>query len=440
MIAAKELIRFAGPMALSSLGGVVVGLTDTLIIGHYSTDALAGVALGASVYELPINTLLGSLLAYRILAPRIVGMDKAARNVGGLRRVTIGLAPWALAAFLVLATVSVVLQMYGSDTGNGSVEAAGSYILGRSPSLVAETLSTALVITLVGWGRVRTPLIVFLVTSGGNVLFDFVLVYGIPPFPRLGPLGDGIASSIGAFAVLPWLLLKVKGEVSAAERTIPKQVVDQEFAGWGKLTLPAVGSAALDYGGNIVFTLVLTVGGAAGLAGARIATNVHVLVFVLVSSLSSAGLYLAGRENIAAAGLARGPNSLRRIFIQVGMGLGAVIAVLAWPVAIMASPDPAVQHVATVLILSVSALTPIAAWAYANVTILRASKRTSSDFISNTAAVWLSQIPLALIGCLLFGVAGAFIGLASYWLCRALITQRQVNRNLEPQDAQPARR
>jgi Na+-driven multidrug efflux pump len=161
---------------------------------------------------------------------------------------------------------------------------------------------------------------------------------------------------------------------------------------------------------------------------------------VLVSSLSSAGLYLAGRENIAAAGLARGPNSLRRIFIQVGMGLGAVIAVLAWPVAIMASPDPAVQHVATVLILSVSALTPIAAWAYANVTILRASKRTSSDFISNTAAVWLSQIPLALIGCLLFGVAGAFIGLASYWLCRALITQRQVNRNLEPQDAQPARR
>jgi len=427
-------------MALSSLGGVVVGLTDTLIIGHYSTDALAGVALGASVYELPINALLGGLLGYRILAPRIVGKDKAARNVDGLRRVIIGLAPWIFAALLLLATTAIALKLYGSSTGSGSVEAAGSYLLGRSPSLVAETLSTAFVITLVGWGRVRTPLIVFLVSSGGNVLFDFILVYGIPPFPRLGALGDGIASSIGAFAVLPWLFVTIRREVSSTAVTVPKRLVDQEFAGWGRVTIPAVGSAALDYGGNIVFTLILAAGGTAGLAGARIATNVHVLVFVLVSSLSSAGLYLAGRENVTADALAHGPHGLRRLFVQVGVVLGAVVALVAWPIAVAASPDPAVQRVATVLILSVAALTPISAWAYSNVTILRAAKRTGSDFISNTVAVWLAQIPLALIGCLSLGAPGAFIGLAAYWLCRALITQYQVKRSLEPQVVQPAGR
>ncbi|NEN04452.1 MATE family efflux transporter [Diaminobutyricibacter tongyongensis] len=429
-------------MALSSLGGVVVGLTDTLVIGHFSTDALAGVALGATLYELPINALLGGLLAYRILAPRIVGKDKSARSIEGLRRVMRGLAPWICGAFVALMTGSLALQQLGTGTHNPSLEAAGAYLLGRSPSVVAETVSAALVITLVGWGRLKTPVTVFLVTSGGNLLFDFVLVYGIEPFPRLGALGDGIASSIGAFAVLPWLAVRIRQETSGATAIVPKQIVEQEFDGWGRLTFPAVGSAALDYGGNIVFTLILALGGTAGLAGARVATNVHVLVFVLVSSLSSAGLYIVGREGIGVRALVSAPSDIRRVFVGVGLGLGALVAILAWPIAALASPDPAVQHVAAVLIFCVAALTPIAGWAYANVTILRVAKRTGFDFVSNTIAVWGVQIPVALIGCLLFHAPGAFAGLAGYWLCRALISQQQVRVCLERAEssAQPPRR
>ena len=73
MYTKKELLRYAGPIVLSSMGGVVVGLTDTLIIGHFSSSALAGVALGASIYELPANALFGGLMAYRILQPRVSG-------------------------------------------------------------------------------------------------------------------------------------------------------------------------------------------------------------------------------------------------------------------------------------------------------------------------------------------------------------------------------
>ncbi|WP_426516687.1 MATE family efflux transporter [Diaminobutyricibacter sp. McL0618] len=442
MLEANQLVRFAAPMALSSLGGVAVGLTDTLIIGHFSTDALAGVALGATLYELPINVLLGGLLAYRILAPRIVGKDKDARNVDGLRRVERGLAPWVAGAFILLVTGSIALYLYGSVTATASLEAAGAYLVGRSPSVVAETFSTALVVTLVGWGRLKTPLTVFLVSSLGNLLFDFVLVYGVAPFPRLGALGDGIASSIGAIAVLPWLWLQVKRETSRADTVVPKQFADQVLDGWGRLTMPAVGSAALDYGGNIVFILIMALGGTAGLAGARVATNVHVLVFMLVSSLSSAGLYVVGRESVPLRMLVDGQGDIRRIFVRVGLGLGVVVAILAWPIAMVTSPDPEVQHVAGALILSVAAFTPLAAWAYANVTILRVAKRTGSDFVSNAIAVWLVQVPVALIGSLIFRAPGAFAGLAAYWLCRALISHRQVRTTLAStrSDAQPARR
>jgi Na+-driven multidrug efflux pump len=135
---------------------------------------------------------------------------------------------------------------------------------------------------------------------------------------------------------------------------------------------------------------------------------------------------LVGRENIAMHALVSGSGNVRRTFILVGLGLGAIVAILAWPIATFASPAPAVQHVALVLILCVAVLTPVVAWAYANVTILRVGRRTGSDFVSNTIAVWLVQIPVAFLGCVLFQAPGAFVGLAGYWLCRALISQQQI--------------
>lgn len=68
---AKSLLPYVWPALLASLGSVVVGLTDSALISYYATDALAGVALGATLYELPVNVMLGIVMAYRILAPRI---------------------------------------------------------------------------------------------------------------------------------------------------------------------------------------------------------------------------------------------------------------------------------------------------------------------------------------------------------------------------------
>ncbi len=187
----RALLRYAGPMALSSIGAIVVGLTDTLIMGHYSTNALAGVALGASIYELPVNALLGGLMAYRILAPRIASKERSGRSFAGLRLTLKGLAPWAAGALVVLLLVASAMTTAGTKTESESLVAAGQYLLGRSPSLLAEALSTALVITLVSWGRAKVPLGVFAISSGVNLVLDFVLVYGVGPLPPMGALGDG---------------------------------------------------------------------------------------------------------------------------------------------------------------------------------------------------------------------------------------------------------
>lgn len=421
----KQLSRYAGPMILSSIGGVVVGLTDTIIIGNYSTPALAGVALGASIYELPANALFGALMAFTILQPRFAGDPQTERSSAGLKLILCGIAPWAAIAFAVLATTSVLMILTSSSDQESSTFQGGVYLLARSPSVVLEVAISALTVTLVSWGLLKVPLIVFLVSSGVNLLLDLPLVYGLGPIPSLGAFGDGVASTIGLAVVVPWLAWKTRSLRRQAENA--EIWPPARFDGWKRLTLPAVGSAALDYAGNIAFVTIIALAGTAGLAAARLASITHLLAFVVVASLSSAALYILGLSYDQDPGyVLRERRTVRFRFLSFASSLGVVIAALAWPIAFVSSPDPEVRSTATLLILVVAALCPLIGWTYANVTILRGIEKTGLDFISNVLAVWAAQVPLAAVGLVLFGAPGAFGGLIGYWVCRGAITQAQV--------------
>jgi len=423
----RELLRYAGPIALSSIGGVVVGLTDTLIIGHFSSSALAGVALGSSIYELPANALFGGLMAYRILQPRLAGNVDSSRTVSGLTITLRALLPLAVIAFAMLLLCGLALLWFGRSILEGSTTQAGLYLLGRSPSVLIEAATSAFTITLVSWGRLKIPLVVFVISSGMNLLLDLPFVYGFGPIPRWGAFGDGLASSIGILVVVPWLVYQVRSMSLSSESG--SALARSHFAGWRKLSLPAVGSASLDYAGNIAFTALLAFGGVTGLAGARIATSTHLLAFVLVSSLSAASLYLIGHaHNVDPDFAIRERQAIRLRFVSVSIGLGLVLAGLAWPIALIATPDPDVRQIAFALMLLVAAICPVIGWTYANVSILRAAGRTGSDFVSNVTAVWAAQVPVALVGLWLFGAVGAFGGLLAYWICRGVFTQRQISK------------
>jgi Na+-driven multidrug efflux pump len=317
-----------------------------------------------------------------------------------------------------------MMQLSSADGGSITYQ-AGAYLLGRAPSLVLEVLVSAFSVTLVSWGRVRVPLVVFVVTSGVNLALDVPLVYGIGVLPPLGAFGDGLASTVGVALALPWLAHAVH-RMSVADET---DEAAHRFAGWRKTTMPAVGSAALDYAGNIAFTALIAIGGISGLAGARIATASHLLAFALVASLASAALYLLGasydRDPYVALRLR---NSLRVRFIWLSSALGAGVAALSWPVAVLSTADPDVRQAATALGLVVAAACPFMGWTYANVAVLRAMEKTGSDFVSNVIAVWGAQIPLAAAGLAIWGAPGGFSGLMGYWMCRGMLTHRQVRR------------
>src|ERR1700735_797645 len=52
LLEARELVRLAVPLAATQLAQMIILATDTVMLGHYSKEALAAAALGNTVYFL----------------------------------------------------------------------------------------------------------------------------------------------------------------------------------------------------------------------------------------------------------------------------------------------------------------------------------------------------------------------------------------------------
>src|SRR5258707_9364979 len=70
---ARELLRLAVPLAATQLAQMVILATDTVMLGHYSKEALAAGALGNTVYFLIWLFGSGMPMAVSPLIPHVRG-------------------------------------------------------------------------------------------------------------------------------------------------------------------------------------------------------------------------------------------------------------------------------------------------------------------------------------------------------------------------------
>lgn len=416
------LLRYALPSMIASLGGIAIGLTDSIIIAGYSTQALAGVALGAAIYELPVNILLGGLMGYRILAPRLGIGNESYRELVGLRSVFRVLFPFsaALTGLLWVVSFLVTKQEHSSFLSD-----TGPYLAARAPSLIAEFICTLLTTALALWGRTRTPMIIMLLSGPTNLILDLLLINGIGPVPELGALGAGLASSLSVALPIPYLMLIIYQERSRLEDISGTQ---ENYRGWFKMSLPPMGSAIVDYGGNLVFTVILTSAGTAGLAGMRIGAQLHIVIFIVISSFSSAFLFTLGKTYSTA------PDTffpligrMRLIFMTIGCIVGGIIATLATISSRLTYTDPEVTESFFEAALIIAVVCPIAAASYSEITALRVFGFTGKEFFGNAIGVWGGQIPIAFALALIAPETHApFAALVTYWIMRWWISRKQV--------------
>jgi len=205
---AGELMKLAGPLIVTQLAQMAIMTTDVLMLGHIGKTALAGAALGNTMFFFGWLVGTGPGAAVSPMIAHILGASP--NNRAGVRAVTrMGL--WSV---LIMSLPLIVLMTF---TRQILVALGQSQELATAAALFVRPLSFGLPFTLgfqvlrnysTALSKPNASLIVMLVSIGFNALGDYALIFGHFGFPRLGLTGSGTASACSlAFSFVAMLVV-----------------------------------------------------------------------------------------------------------------------------------------------------------------------------------------------------------------------------------------
>ncbi|WP_299941489.1 MATE family efflux transporter [uncultured Microbulbifer sp.] len=317
----SRLTTLGGPLAVSNLAVVSMGVVDTIVAGRAGEVDLAGLALGSSIWAVCAVTLIGLLAA---VSPLVAHLRGARDEKGCARQLQQGLwIAFAGGLLVVLALLAVPVWSQWIDTEAPVRQVLQNYILALTVGTLPFALGTALRGYCEGMGQVRPVMRIYLAAAVLNIPLDILLVFGAGPIPAMGGAGCGWATA--ALSCLIALALFWHACSDPAYRALKLKLTPSK-PHWPTLVhllavgLPVCVGAASEVTFFASLTVLLAPYGAAIVSAHQIGMNVG-SIFYLVA------LALAQALSIRTAQLLGQGRPKRALFAgKVGIGTGVLYA------------------------------------------------------------------------------------------------------------------
>jgi MATE family multidrug resistance protein len=403
----REVIGIAWPIVVSMLSYTFMGLADTLIVGQLGTTELAAVGLATTATFTLTCFGMGALQAVKIVAAQAHGAGRPERvhqvaYQGLLVAFVIGAAIMALAPLAPL-----ILGAMGA-TGR-TLELAVSFFEIRLPGSVPAFLSLAAFGYFQGLGDTKTPMRISVLANVLNIVLDYLLVFGIGPFPEYGTDGAALATSL-AFTVQGVvgvaLLLRATGGRARVGLAGTRELV--------RLGLPIGVRYLLDVASWAVFTGFIARQGEAHLAAHVIAIRIISVSFLPGHGIGEAASILTGQAK--GAGDAEAAHRAARRATVVGLVVMGVCGVLflLFGSALMGlfRPEPAVREVGVSLLTIAAAFQLFDALAMVKTGALNGVGETRFVMVVSVLTAWALLVPMGYAVLRLgWGAPGAWVAI-----------------------------
>jgi MATE family multidrug resistance protein len=317
--------RLAAPVALVQLGMMLMGVVDTMMLGHLSANALAAGALGHIVTFALLVMGYGILSALDPLISQAHGAGDE-RAVGAhLQRGFVMAAaltvPFAFAAW----DVSGLLRLLGQPVAvvGDAAAYARAIIAGSLPFF----LFVALRQTLQAMSVVRPAMVAIGVGNLANAAGNYVLIFGHFGSPALGVAGSAWSTSVSRWLMFLYLL-------AASRRTLARHwqgFTREALAARGYHLMLRIG-VPIGLHNSVELILFATVAllmgrmGVRELAGHQIAINLASLSFMVPLGVSGAAATRVG--NAIGRGDMPGARRAAAAALLLGGGVMVVFALL----------------------------------------------------------------------------------------------------------------
>ncbi len=328
----SELLLLAGPVIAARLGIMVMGLTDSVVVGRFSAQELGYHALGWAPTAVLLTSGVGLLLGVQVLTAQVVGEGRSELAGSILRRgVVYALQIGVGAAVLLYALGPAFLDMLRlePDLAAGASRALKVFALSLPPYLV----SVACAFFLEALGRPVPGMIIMWGANAINLALNLLFVPGVLGLPAMGAVGSAWAT-FGARAALMVLSLAYIASMPQARAlgVFTRPVRDRRAEGEQRRIGYAAGASyAIEVGAFSGMNVVAGWLGGLTVAAYAIVLNVTAVIFMVPMGLASATAVLVGR--------AYGARSREQVLRAGLLGFGvctavtAVVALLVWPTA-----------------------------------------------------------------------------------------------------------
>jgi multidrug resistance protein, MATE family len=341
--------RLAAPVALVQLGMMLMGVVDTMMLGHLSAEALAAGALGHVITITVLILGYGILTALDPLIAQAHGAGDAEAIAGHLQRGFVMATALTVPFTLLLLDIEPALLLMGQPAGVSAQ--AASYIQGILWGGLPYFLFVVLRQTLQAMSMVRPAAIAIVIGNVVNGFVNWVLIYGHLGMPALGVRGSAYATSLSRWAMFAYLLWASRRLLAPYWRGF----TGEALRGHGmmlRLGIPIGLHNAVEL---LVFTMAALLLGRIGvdqLAGHQIAINMASVSFMVPLGISGAAATRVGN----AIGRGDMPGARRSAAVCLFLGAAAMsffallFATLPGPLARLYTADAAVIRVALTLL------------------------------------------------------------------------------------------
>ena len=205
-----QLLTLAGPVVLSRLGIMTMGLVDTVVVGRHSAEQLGFQALAWAPTAVVLTTSIGLLSGVQVMTSQAIGAGRAAETGAILRRGSVYAVWIGVAAVLLLAGLGgAFMHHIGLDSAlaDGATQPLQILALSLLPILVAD----AGVFWLEAHGRPVPGMIAMWGANAVNLALNLWLVPGHSGFAIEGATASAWATFISRLALLAFVWALIAG-------------------------------------------------------------------------------------------------------------------------------------------------------------------------------------------------------------------------------------
>ncbi len=419
----RAMLRLAVPVVLVQVGMMLMGVVDTVMVGHLaagdSSIGLAAVALG-HLYFFGIGVFgMGTLMVLDPVVAQAVGARDAAAVARGIQRGVLLAIILAVPAIAVLLVAGPVLGLAHQPAE--VVPLAAAYTLRLAPGVLPFFLFIVLRQSLQALHRTAAILIAILAANLVNGGLNWVLIFGHGPVPPMGVLGSAWATTAsrwllaGLLVILSWKHLRPH-----LRQRLPEVWDPAPLGRMLRLGLPIGFQYMLEFGAFALVALMMGWLGTRQMAGHQVAINLASLTFMVPLGVGDAASVLVGHA-VGRADPAGARRMARAAFVcgTVFMSCTALLF-LTVPdfLAGLYTPDASVLAVAVVLIPLAGVFQVFDGLQVVAGGILRGLGETRVAMLVNILGYWLLGLPVSYLLCFRAGMGpvglwwGLVLGLA----------------------------